>query len=63
MGYNEGVLIDETHPELPFKEGYVDWIKVWKQHHTPATWIKNSCLWYSQFITQKKIGEKNSVST
>lgn len=26
MAYNEGFLIDETHPELPFKKGYVDWL-------------------------------------
>jgi beta-lactamase class D len=24
MGFNEGILIDETHPEFPFKEGYID---------------------------------------
>ena len=53
MGYNEGLLTDETHPELPFKEGYADLVDVWKQPHNPTTWIKNSCVWYSQIITQK----------
>lgn len=24
MGYEEGLLVDKTHPKLPFKEGYVD---------------------------------------
>lgn len=53
MGYNEGLLIDETHPELPFKEGYVDWLDIWRQAHTPHLWIKNTCIWYSQVLTQK----------
>jgi beta-lactamase class D len=53
MGYNEGILIDEDHPELPFNPGYVDWRKVWKQPHTPRSWIKNSTLWFSRVITQK----------
>ena len=53
MGYNEGLLKDETHPELPFEEGYVDCLDFWKQPHNPITWMKNSCVWYSQFITTK----------
>jgi len=57
MGYNENILIDESHPELNFKEGYTEWLKIWKQPHTPTTYIKNSCLWYSHVIT-KKLGVK-----
>lgn len=53
MGYNEGILVDETHPVWPFKPGYPDWLEVWKQPQNPTTWIKNSCVWYSQVITQK----------
>ncbi len=53
MGYNEDILIDETHPELPFQDGYVDWLEIWKQPHNPTTWMKDSCVWYSQVITQK----------
>ena len=30
MGYHEGLLNDEMHPKLPFKEGYVDDIDKWK---------------------------------
>lgn len=58
MGYNEGILQDENHPELPYKEGYVDWLEVWKHPHNPKTWMKNSCIWYSQIITQKLGMEK-----
>ncbi len=53
MGFNEGILIDAHHPEWPFKEGYADYLDVWKQPQNPTTWIKNSCVWYSQVITQK----------
>ena len=24
IGFDSGILIDETHPEWPFKEGYID---------------------------------------
>lgn len=53
MGFNEGILIDALHPEWPFKEGYSDYLEVWKQSHNPTAWMKNSCVWYSQVITQK----------
>lgn len=43
MGYNEGILIDETHPEWPFRQ----------QLDTPTMWIQQSCVPYSQIITQK----------
>jgi len=58
MGYDDGFLIDETHPKLPFKEGYDNYIEVWKQPHTPKDWIKNSCLWYSRLITKELGYEK-----
>lgn len=47
MGYDDGFLIDETHPKLPFKEGYADYLEVWRQPQTPKDWMKNSCIWYS----------------
>lgn len=53
MAYDAGILVDETHPEWPFQPGYVDWFPVWKQAHNPTTWMKNSCVWYSQEITKK----------
>jgi beta-lactamase class D len=51
MGYNEGLLTDETHPELLFKEGYPDYIDNWKKPHNPKLWMQNSCVWYSQVLT------------
>jgi beta-lactamase class D len=53
MAYNEGLLNDEKHPELPFKTGYTDHVECWKQPHNPIMWMKNSCIWYSQILTPK----------
>lgn len=53
MGYDSGILIDEFHPEWPFKEGYLNYMPSWKQAQNPTTWIKYSCVWYSQLITQQ----------
>ena len=58
MGYNDGLLIDETHPEWPYKEGYADFLDRWKQPHNPRLWLTNSCVWYSQVLTQKLGMEK-----
>jgi beta-lactamase class D len=53
MGYNEGLLRDEAHPMLPFKNEYVDYMERWKEPHNPTLWMKNSCVWYSQVLTQE----------
>jgi beta-lactamase class D len=53
MGFDSGILVDEMHPVWPFKEGYVDWRDVWKQDQTPKSWMKESCVWYSQVLTTK----------
>jgi beta-lactamase class D OXA-29 len=53
MGYDAGILNDEVHPEWPFKKGYDDFINVWKSPHNPHSWMRDSCVWYSQVLTQK----------
>ncbi|MFM8453504.1 MAG: class D beta-lactamase [Gammaproteobacteria bacterium] len=57
IGFDSGILVDEMHPVWPFKEGYVDWREVWKQDQTPKSWMKESCVWYSQVLT-KELGMK-----
>ena len=57
IGFDSGILVDEMHPVWPFKEGYVDWREVWKQDQTPKSWMKESCVWYSQVLT-KQFGMK-----
>jgi beta-lactamase class D len=58
MGFDDGILQDATHPEWPFKVGYPDWRASWKRPHNPASWIRDSCVWYSQLITQQLGMEK-----
>jgi beta-lactamase class D len=53
MGFDSGILTDATHPVWPFQAGYVDDHDAWRQDQTPTTWIKESCVWYSQVLTQK----------
>ncbi|MBP9752543.1 MAG: class D beta-lactamase [Proteobacteria bacterium] len=52
IGFDSGILMDETHPVWSFKEGYDDWLPVWKQDQTPKSWMTYSCVWYSQVLTQ-----------
>jgi len=63
MGYDAGVLWDEQAPVLPFKQGYVDWRPVWRQPHGPATWMKESVVWYSQQITLQLGAERFAAYT
>ena len=60
MGFDSGILIDETHPTWNFKPVYVDWLDRWKQPHNPKLWLANSCVWYSQIIT-KKLGMERLI--
>ena len=53
MGFDSGILTNATHPVWPFQPGYVDDRDAWKQDMNPTTWIKESCVWYSQVLTQK----------
>jgi beta-lactamase class D len=48
MGYQEGILKDETQPTWSYQVGYVDYLPSWKVSQTPYSWMKNSCVWYSQ---------------
>jgi beta-lactamase class D len=53
MGYDAGILKDETHPKWPFKQTYKAFLDSWKEPQNPTTWMKNSCVWYSQVLTAK----------
>lgn len=57
IGFDARILVNDSHPVWPFKEGYSAFLDVWKQDQTPASWMKNSCVWYSQVLT-KKLGMK-----
>ncbi len=53
MGYDAEILIDEQTPIWDFQEGYDDFLEVWKQPQTPASWMKNSCVWYSRLLARQ----------
>lgn len=58
MGFEEEILTNETTPEWPFENGYVDDLELWKQPHNPTLWMKHSCVWFSQVLTKKLGMEK-----
>lgn len=58
MGYDTGILEDATHPQWNFQEGDVDSIPQWRRPQTPTTWIKYSCVWFSQKLTRRLGMEK-----
>lgn len=58
MGFDSGILIDEINPIWHFKAGYVDWRDSWKKDQTPKSWMKESCVWYSQVLTKELGMEK-----
>lgn len=53
IGFDSGILADEMHPVWAFQEGYDDWKESWRQPQTPKSWMKESCVWYSQVLTKK----------
>ncbi len=53
MGYDAGILMDETHPVRPYDESQNVAYDMWKQPHDPVMWMRNSCVWYSQATTRE----------
>ena len=51
MGFDAGILTSPEAPEVPFRAGYVDWRPEWRQPTTPLTWMRDSVVWYSQWLT------------
>ncbi len=52
IAFEEGLLLDARHPKKAFNQNYVDGRAVCEQATDPRHWIKNSCVWYSQWITE-----------
>lgn len=53
MGFDSGILKDDFHPEWSFKKDYELFLNVWKYPHNPHSWMRDSCVWYSQVLTKK----------
>ncbi|MDQ2994071.1 MAG: penicillin-binding transpeptidase domain-containing protein [Pseudomonadota bacterium] len=59
MGFDAGVLVNSMTPEWPFdKINTSSYNPVCNQAQTPESWMKNSCVWYSQKITTQLGAEK-----
>lgn len=58
MGFDANILVSETKPSFSFKAKYAPTINVCKGDHNPKTWMRDSCVWYSQVLTQKLGMEK-----
>lgn len=55
MGYDAKILKNEVTPTWPFKKNNEPVLNICKGPHNPRTWMRDSCVWYSQVLT-KKIG-------
>lgn len=53
MGFDSDILRDEEHPLWSRPEESHYYINICKGEHYPATWMRDSCLWYSQILTSK----------
>ena len=58
MGFDSGILHDESNPSWPCKKEYDYYINSCKGDHNPRTWMRDSCLWYSRVFTQELGFEK-----
>lgn len=53
MAFDSGVFTAPDQPEWPFQEGYADWNPKWRQATTPASWMRDSVVWFSQRATER----------
>lgn len=53
MGFDSGILTNETTPVFPFKAEYSHGINVCKGDHNAKAWMRDSCVWFSQVLTSK----------
>lgn len=53
MGFDSGLLQNESVPIWEYQEGYDDYLESWKAPHNPQLWMQHSCVWYSKLLTQQ----------
>lgn len=51
IGFDIGILKDESAPVWHFQEGYDDFLASWKSSQTPRTWMASSCVWFSKVLS------------
>ena len=52
IGFDSGLLKDETHPLWSLPDGADPYINVCKGDQNPRTWLRDSCLWYSRILNK-----------
>jgi beta-lactamase class D len=58
MGFEEKILEDESHPVWPFDSRQLETREECRKEQTPTSWIKISCVWYSQKIMEQVGNDK-----
>jgi len=53
IGFEEKILESTIAPIWYLPKGVDPYINVCKNAHNPATWMRDSCFWYSQILTSK----------
>lgn len=53
IGFDSGILQDETSPTWSIPSGADAYVNTCKVDHNPRTWMRDSCLWYSNILTSK----------
>ncbi len=64
IGFDSGIFIDKLNPEWNLdqhdKKLTPIMLPIWSKTQNPQTWMKESCVWYSQMMTQK-LGMKRFI--
>lgn len=53
IGFDSGILKNHTSPIWKLPENTNPYLNKCKIAQSPQSWMKNSCLWYSNVLTQK----------
>jgi beta-lactamase class D len=53
MGFDSGILKSEHEPKVAYDVACNAPLDIWRQSHNPVAWIKNCCIWYSQYLTSR----------
>jgi len=61
MGFDSGVLKGLEKPTWPYQQRDLAYIGDWAMDQNPQSWMKNSCIWYSQLLAAK-LGPRRMVS-
>ena len=53
MGFDSGLLKDAQTPSVPYKDEYASDMDIQKKTTDPTIWLKDSIVWYSQWLTRQ----------